>query len=229
LARPKEAERKDLRPLVLSAAGELFVAQGYQSVTMRKIAQKAGCTPAAIYTYFSSKEEILFTLHNEAFKRLFEYSSRGLDRQSMDAMDRLRLSGRNYVDFALENPALYDLMFNLPEPREYLAKRQGCTPDEDCPQDESSPLGGVYPSMEDHGLRSYGYLIENVKLCQEAGYFTGADPNFVAFTLWSLVHGAVSLLLRNRGPIPDLPARQAAYQVVDFIAHLNLAAAPLQS
>ena len=56
---------------ILDAARELFVADGYQNVSIRKIAERIEYSPAAIYSYFPSKDDIFFALAEEGFRILF--------------------------------------------------------------------------------------------------------------------------------------------------------------
>ena len=62
MARPRESERKDVRALVLAAAGKLFMKFGYRDVTMRRIANEIGYSPGTIYLYFKNKDEILYKI-----------------------------------------------------------------------------------------------------------------------------------------------------------------------
>ena len=66
-------ERQTARPsarAILDAARELFVAEGYQNVSIRKIAERIEYSPAAIYGYFPSKDDIFFALAEEGFRLL---------------------------------------------------------------------------------------------------------------------------------------------------------------
>ena len=67
----KERQDRDARPSarrILHAARELFVTEGYRNVSMRKIAERIEYSPAAIYGYFASKDEIFFALAEEGFR-----------------------------------------------------------------------------------------------------------------------------------------------------------------
>ena len=69
----KAREREELKQQILDAARELFVRDGYESVSMRKIADKIEYSPAAIYTYFKDKDEILDCLCEETFLQLHQH------------------------------------------------------------------------------------------------------------------------------------------------------------
>ena len=63
-------DRETVRRAILDAARELFVAEGFQNVSIRKIAERIEYSPAAIYGYFPSKDDIFFALAEEGFRLL---------------------------------------------------------------------------------------------------------------------------------------------------------------
>ena len=68
----KEREREDMRRLILNAARELFLEQGYEKTSIRNIADVIEYSPATIYLYYKDKNELFFALHEEAFLKLME-------------------------------------------------------------------------------------------------------------------------------------------------------------
>ena len=66
----QQRERDRISEAILTAARELFVAEGYRNVSMRKIAERIEYSPAAIYSYFPSKDDIFFALAEEGFRLL---------------------------------------------------------------------------------------------------------------------------------------------------------------
>src|SRR5204863_2023254 len=66
----QERDREAVRRAILDAARELFVTEGYQNVSIRKIAERIEYSPAAIYGYFASKDDIFFALAEEGFRLL---------------------------------------------------------------------------------------------------------------------------------------------------------------
>src|SRR5262245_8666913 len=105
----RQRERAAVRAKILDAARELFVTQGVEAVTMRKIAEKIDYTATALYTHFADKDALLRALCDADFLKLrgaFERIAR-MD----DPIERLRKLGKEYVRFALEYPNHYKLMF----------------------------------------------------------------------------------------------------------------------
>src|SRR5262245_27135434 len=66
----QERERTKVRQAILDAARDLFVKQGFEHVSIRKVAERIEYSPAAIYSYFPSKDEIFFALSEEGFNLL---------------------------------------------------------------------------------------------------------------------------------------------------------------
>jgi AcrR family transcriptional regulator len=90
----------------------LFVAEGYQNVSIRKIAERIEYSPAAIYSYFPSKDDIFFALAEEGFRLLggpLDPSSERL--QPLDSLDRIRVLFQNLYDFSRNHPQYFTLMF----------------------------------------------------------------------------------------------------------------------
>src|SRR6266567_8039081 len=73
----QERDREAVSRGILDAARELFVTHGYQEVSIRKIAERIEYSPAAIYGYFPSKDDIFFALAEEGFRLLFSYARGG--------------------------------------------------------------------------------------------------------------------------------------------------------
>ncbi|WP_147819563.1 TetR/AcrR family transcriptional regulator [Salidesulfovibrio onnuriiensis] len=170
----KEQERK--RRLILEAAKRLFAKEGFDNVSMRRIAAEADYSPAAIYRYFRSKREILSHLRNQGFA---EFSSnRAYLEESLSPEELLREAGRSYIRFAMNNPDDFHLMF--------------CT---SCREvDLEGELAGA-------SLESYRRFRSMVGRVVESGYFGDADEEAVAFGLWAGVQGLASLITSGRAQI----------------------------
>src|SRR5229473_317816 len=87
-----ERDREAVSRSILDAARELFVKEGYQNVSIRKIAERIEYSPAAIYSYFPSKDDIFFALADEGFRLLGDpaQSPRQLELRQLEPLDRLR-------------------------------------------------------------------------------------------------------------------------------------------
>ena len=201
MGRPRTDEKEDVRSLILDQAKKLFYEHGYHSITVRRIAREIGYSPASIYLYFKNKDEILYELHNEGFRLLYQYKQRILGQGVSGPEDRLNKGGRMYIDFALDNPEYYEVMFNMPEPRDFMDKHL---------------RDGKGPGEIDYAMLSYRFLREGVQDLLDSGHFPGMDVDAAAFAFWSLVHGVVSLIIRKRIPYPQAPTRELAYKTMEL-------------
>ena len=149
---------------------------------MRKVANAVGISATAIYRHYENKEFLLMAVCDEGFHRFGQYLYRGL--LGTTPIERLELSGLSYVDFALEQPEYYEVMF-MSSPRqiglERLKRRT---------QAEVSP--------------TFQFLVDRVRECMDTGYFVPGDPVIVAMSIWAHCHGLVSLYLNEQlGPVRE--------------------------
>src|SRR5918992_4224749 len=114
-AERRTRERVETRQKILDAAREMFVENGYEATTMRAIAEKIKYTPTAIYHHFENKEALLTELASMDFRSLAATFQR-IGRIE-DPLDRLIRTGTAYVEFALEHPMQYQLMFMTRKPQ----------------------------------------------------------------------------------------------------------------
>jgi AcrR family transcriptional regulator len=111
----QEREREAVARSILDAARDLFVAEGYQHVSIRKIADRIEYSPAAIYSYFPSKDDIFFALAEEGFHILIssgnEASEPAPTRAGADGLDGLRRPFWHLYKFSRSHPEYFALMF----------------------------------------------------------------------------------------------------------------------
>src|SRR5690349_5915348 len=87
-----------LRQQILDAARELFVREGYDAVSMRRIAARIEYSPTAIYLHFPDKQSILTALCDETFEKLSTRLAAHVAR-TPDPVERLRGGLRLYIEF----------------------------------------------------------------------------------------------------------------------------------
>lgn len=109
----QEREREAVARAILDAARDLFVAEGYQNVSMRKIAERVEYSPAAIYSYFPSKDDIFFALAEEGFRILFTPppGRSAAEPEPSDPIELLRRSFWRFYEFSRSHPEYFALMF----------------------------------------------------------------------------------------------------------------------
>src|SRR6187399_251063 len=164
----QERDKEQLRASILDAARELFVAEGYRNVSIRKIAEKIEYSPAALYSYFPSKDDLFFALAEEGFRKLFEFTNEPI-ATSADPLTAIRSGFLRYYQFSREHPEYFELMF----------------------------IDRSVPKIS-HEWERFAYveqMIDEVrgviKRGIDAGLFPSDTDSDVAFhILWAAVHGA---------------------------------------
>ena len=109
----QERDREAVRRSILDAARELFVAEGFQNVSIRKIAERIEYSPAAIYGYFPSKDDIFFELAEEGLRLLGDPGAIRDDPRFKDAppLARVRAVFWRLYEFSREQPQYFALIF----------------------------------------------------------------------------------------------------------------------
>ena len=106
----QERDRLAVREAILNAARELFLVEGFRNVSVRKIAERIEYSPAAIYSYFASKDDIFFALAEEGYHLLADRCTQVLADVS-DPLDALRRALWAFYEFSKEHPEYFELMF----------------------------------------------------------------------------------------------------------------------
>ena len=114
----KEREKVELKRLILQAAKDVFLEKGYDQTSIRGIADRIEYSPTTIYLYFKDKASILHEIHAEGFLMLNQNMSVLLT--VADPYERLKKMGKIYIEFAVQHPGLYDLMFIQASPMAVL-------------------------------------------------------------------------------------------------------------
>ncbi len=109
-------ELEKVRAGILDEALSIISREGFESLTMRKLASKAGMTAPNLYNYFANKDEIYLTLIIAGFRKLHEALKRAYS-SSPDPPARAKALIDAYMRFGIENSAHYDIMFTRPTPK----------------------------------------------------------------------------------------------------------------
>src|SRR3954468_13368908 len=94
-----ERDREAVRRAILDAAKELFVRESYENVSIRKIAELIEYSPAAIYSYFPSKDDIFFALAEEGFRLLYGDRAQYSELETLQPAERLRAMFWTFYQF----------------------------------------------------------------------------------------------------------------------------------
>jgi AcrR family transcriptional regulator len=200
-------EREAIRRAILDAARDLFVRDGYQHVSIRKIAERIEYSPAAIYGYFPSKDDIFFALAEEGFRLLHGDGGSYAALESLPPLERIRTIFLRLYEYSREHPQYFALMFvdrSVPRiSREY-------------------ERFAFARKMKDH-------LITQVRECMRAGVFkTDLQPEVALRLLTTGIVGVAVMRLSERlGPSEN--ADDLASDVLDITIAGLQSGIPLRS
>jgi len=155
--------------LVLQAI-KLLENEGLGTLSLRRVAKEAGVSQAAPYSHFKNKKSLMSAVAVEGYRRFEQKMREGRERESTDILGL----GMGYVMFALENPALFQLMFSA----------------------DLVNLIDVDKDSRAFGT-SYELLVDTVRQ-DPLVQFGEHNPEFDSMFLWSLVHGLAKLILAKR-------------------------------
>jgi AcrR family transcriptional regulator len=197
--------RASLRRDILDAASRLFAEEGYDRVTMRRVAQRIEYSPTTIYLHFKDKSELFDAVCEETFAQLAE-KFETLTRMRVVPIGHLRECLRLYVEFGVKHPDHYTVTFLQPP-----------------------KTGRAQPLDASIRARAFDTLRQAVRSCVDYGDIRTADVDMTAQALWAGVHGLTALLITARG-FPFISQAALVNHTIDtLIAGLKPPAAPVRT
>jgi AcrR family transcriptional regulator len=171
ISTPRERYRNVLRRAILDAAREAFVRDGYEGVSMRKLAERVGCSHANLYLHFKDKEALFYCLVEESFDQFGDGMRRLIESaRSGDPVTLVRKAGRAYVEFGVANPSVYEFAFLIRRPGRRRPGKPHVT---------------------------YERVQSLVRRCIDEKCFRRMDVDTASQALWAAAHGITSLLIRR--------------------------------
>lgn len=164
----------NLKEALIETALQTIDEEGLDAITLRDITQKLGTSRSAVYRHFASKEALIIGVIQRGYAQLDELFTPIFHDRTQSVEERFEKMGRAYLDFAIEHPNLYRLLFG----ENYRQERE-----EVCDYKDESQATGLYALI--------GLLLE----AQEEGIIARADPMVQAATVWASIHGLASLLI----------------------------------
>jgi AcrR family transcriptional regulator len=183
-SRKPRGQGHERRAEILAAAKAMFIAEGYATVTTRKLAERVGISQTGLYVYFQSKEEILYALSQATFAKLGEALRTAIEGVA-PGPELLRRLARAYIEFGLANRDEYELTF--------MASDAPLKPFHED-KDLTRPF-----DQQGVGLQAYLIVAEQVRRLQAAGAIAEPDPAIATQTIWVALHGLVALLIARSG------------------------------
>jgi len=165
------------REEILRAAERIFVADGYEGATIRKMAEEVGVSSTCLYMHFRDKDQILLEICTAAMEELLAQNST-LAALPVSPVERARLMLRSYVDFAIRNPNAYRLVFCAAPPGGAAEKQQ---------------------ATQELGAQCFERFTGVVDEIAAQGRLKTDDPRAAHQALWAACHGLVSLMITRPG------------------------------
>lgn len=234
----RERERQELRRAILDAAGEIAAAEGWQAVTIRRVAEKIEYSPPTIYECFESKEQIVIELFGRGFRQVLAAMRAARDRHT-DPIEAVVAIGRAYWEFSLTHPEMHlgmhkETAFEACAGRAIAAGHAAPDTGKDVRGQEPSLPPRHMPFEEVHDrdewlgfFRSHSPQIPpsepfpetreiflTVRGALERALGGGQDPESLSWkvvTVWGATHGLISLAMA--GMIPN--GREVGGQLVE--------------
>lgn len=156
---------------LVDVATELVAREGLESLTLRRIARRAGVSHGAPGRHFAGLADLLAEVSARGFRLLHdavEHSAAGLPAGAGPLL-RLAAAGRAYVECAVRNPGLFALMFR------------------------SVSQSAANPRLRSEAQRAFDQLLRHVRAAQDAGWHTQRDTRLLAGSVWASVHGLALL------------------------------------
>ena len=165
----------DLKNALIKAGTEILASEGLGGLSLRKVAKQAGVSHAAPYSHFKDKQALIAAISTEGFKQLHSQIESVKEAHQTDPETLLIETAWAYVQFALNAPDRFKLMFSSA-----LEKEK------------------EYPDFVEISQKNFRQVVEIVEICQGAEILEGGDSDFIALSLWGTVHGFISLLLEGQ-------------------------------
>lgn len=197
----RERRREQVREKIVEAARELFAAEGYEAVTMRRIAEAIDYSAGTIYLHFPDKESLIKEVCVTDFAQLATKIAK--IASNPDPVERLRRAGIAYLDFAFANPNHYRVMF--------MAARPAIAPE------------SVDQNRHDPEQDSYAFLRMTIAECIASGRFRSSitDVDLTSQTAWATLHGLASLRITPHfeGWVEWKPVKKSVNAMIDVLLH----------
>lgn len=203
----QERDRESVRRSILDAARELFVRDGYGNVSIRKIAERIEYSPASIYSYFPSKDDIFFALADEGFRLLCGDSARYTALEALPPLERVRTIFRRLYRYSVDQPQYFALMF----------------------VDRSVPRISREYERFAFAREMKQHLIAQVQLCIDSGAFPQTLHPGTAFRILTTGVLGVAVMRMSDRLAPGENADNLALDVIDAVIAGLQSGVPLRS
>lgn len=171
----KKYHHGDLKNALIEAGIEILASEGVGGLSLRKVAKQAGVSHAAPYAHFTDKQALIAAISTEGFKQLYLQIKAVKETYRTNPEALLIETAWTYVQFALNEPDRFKLMFSS-----VLEKEKD------------------YSDYVEISQNNFRQLVEIVEICQQAEVLQRGASDLIALRLWGTVHGFTSLLLEGQ-------------------------------
>ncbi len=185
----RDRERQELRQAILMASRDIAAREGWQSVSIRKVAERIEYSPPTIYEHFTSKEALLRELMREGFRLLMERVRAG-NSTAASPEARIMAIALAYWDFAWDYPELYQVMHGL-----------GGVPfcfDAAIEEAESAPNLSSSDQFPPEAKVVFQFTMDAIKELADGGERDCDEREALVHILWATLHGLVALTMAGR-------------------------------
>ncbi|WP_132054546.1 TetR/AcrR family transcriptional regulator [Pseudocnuella soli] len=183
IAERKQRQKEGVRTAILQAAWQMVEQEGWQALSLRKIADAIEYSVPVIYDHFENKEAILLEFTRKGFQLLNEQLHNAVAGKK-DGADQLTAISNAYWNFAFSHAEYYQLMYGLGMPS--------------CETVRQIPELSSFTDL----------LLQTVKAIIASGNSKDADPWLKLHTFWSMLHGLISINMMGKEKKLD-PMQQA--------------------
>ncbi len=191
----KEREKQEMKERILNAALSMFIEEGYEGTSIRKIADAIEYSPATIYLYYKDKDELLYDVQGEAFDKLYRVFSE--EAVSKSPMKRLEQICESYIRFGLTHPELYGLMFTYNSPMNVV---------DDLP---------IWTNAE----AAFRFLYDTIEASVQRDLLRFTDIREAVVSIWAFAHGLISLHNSCRMKVIPFDSPEQLEQLIYKLTH----------
>ena len=175
----------NLKEALISASLEILSEQGIEGLSLRNVAKKIDVSHTASYNHFPDKQALLAAISTAGHQQLHQLLLDTFEKTKHSSSHIISEIAWAYLQFALDNPAIFKLMFSgaLEEERDH-------------------------PEYVEISQKSIALFEDMIVFSQIKGQLSEGKVEIIAIKLWSLVHGFTYLMLENQFPIEYLQGQE---------------------
>jgi AcrR family transcriptional regulator len=197
---PADRRRRKVRDAIIDAAEVIFTAEGEEGISMRRLAESIDYSPAAIYKYFSSKDDLFEAIRDTFFERLMERISSALE-EGGETPSLCARCMRAYIETGMEEPNHYMMAFST-----------------------GKKITPHIHDEQDVAFQAEHSLVGMIEAGMAEGVFRKIDPKVASKSVWASLHGLTMLMVSMEGFPSGMHGSEhvTADAVIDFHTEMIL-------